>query len=279
MPEQTLPRPQPLVLVVDDDEQALEIAKEAFSDAYCAVIPVRDPEDAIRQLRASPGVDLVYTDVKLTPKQGDTSGIFLGDFVKAERPEVPVAIYSIHFREDELNSRLHDVAKSQFDLVLPRGGSPDAEFPEQIAQCVELATSYRDARFDASVSQLAEAADASPKFSVIREFTIGCGAPSRAEVALRESGYSLRILSMDINDDKHRSVVTWLLEFEGRFAAEVYEAPHLHATGDTAEEALSRLVLVIEESPPAEFAGGESNEAISRLLLSLASDPADPAER
>ncbi len=277
MPVQTPPRPQPLVLVVDDDEQALEIAKEAFNDASCAVIPVRDPEDAIRQLRASPGVDLVYTDVKLTPKQGDTSGIFLGDFVKAERPEVPVAIYSINFREDELNSRLHEVAMSQFDLVLPRGGSPDAEFPEQIAECVALATNYRDARFNASISQLADTPDSSPEFSVVREFTIGCGAPSRAEVALRESGYSLRILSLYINDDKHRSVVTWLLEFDGRFAAEVYEAPHLHAMGDTAEEALTRLVSTIAESPPVAFAGGESNEAISRLLLSLGGDPADLA--
>jgi CheY-like chemotaxis protein len=271
--------PQPLVLVVDDDERAVEIATEAFNDASCAVISAREPEAAIRELRASPGVDLVYTDVKLQQKAGDISGIFLSDFIKGERPAVPVAIYSVHFREEELNSTLHKEAASDFDLILPRGGSTKVDFSAQIGECVRLATDYRNRRFDDSVKQAADSRDIWPKFSVVREFTVGSDSPSETEAVLRDNGYSLRILSLNIGD-RDQSVAAWLLEFDGKFAAELYEFPHLHATGASAEDALSRLVTLIHESPEAASTNSAGDETISRLLLSRGHQPShDPLKQ
>ncbi|HYM53865.1 MAG TPA: response regulator, partial [Solirubrobacteraceae bacterium] len=169
MPKQDLPAP--LVLVVDDDARARKLAKTAFSDRDCAVVDVADADDAVWEMRSAPGIDLLFTDVKLsTINDDDTSGMRLGNYVKDIRPDIPVALYSTRFYEGELDTALDASARDRFDIVLARGG-PEWKDAKVLNDCVALATQYRDRRFADAARRSDGSAGA--HITVMREFVVG----------------------------------------------------------------------------------------------------------
>src|SRR2546423_1417629 len=94
----------PIVLIVEDQPDNLALRVELFKNAGCTALGVREADDAIRELRASPGIDLVFTDIHLRPSPTDKSGVALAKLVKRSHSDLPVAGYSAYFDENQLSA-------------------------------------------------------------------------------------------------------------------------------------------------------------------------------
>ncbi len=203
------------------------------------MIAVADPDEAVWEMRSSPGIDLLITDVRLRPEldDDDTSGLRLGDYVKSIRPELPVAVYSTTFLEGELDEMLSDSARSRFDVVLPRGGELWHE-ENLLDECVQLAKGFRDRRYTSTAD--GELATSATGIKVMREFVVGRAPKKSSDKVLKESGYTLRLL--DVRHGELRGpIAIWVLEHGDRVSAELYQRPDVHAVGSTLNEALDRL--------------------------------------
>src|SRR4051812_21653886 len=89
--------PRPVILVVEDEEEALRLRLDALIDAECTPIGVQSHDDALRELRAAPAVDLVLTDIHLAAAPDDKSGVALARYIKNSYVDLPVAGYSAVF--------------------------------------------------------------------------------------------------------------------------------------------------------------------------------------
>jgi CheY-like chemotaxis protein len=271
--------PAPLVLIVEDDERSRELAEQSFTDRECRVISVSNPDDAVWQFRSSPGIDLLYTDAHLKDKDGDTSGLRLGGYVKTLRPEIPVAVYSSYFNPVDLDKLVADSARSQFDLVLERGG-PDWGSEKDYEACVAVATEYRNTRF-ATAAQSPDLATAA-SIQVMREFVVGGTPKHPSDEMLKRSGYTLRLL--DVRYGQLRGpIAVWVLQHGSQVSAELYQYSRAHAVGDSIQDALERLAVLLRSEldgvPPGTEVPSEQAESIPWLMMqhadeweSLASD-------
>lgn len=237
--------PPPLVLVVEDDDRSRELVEEAFTDQNCRVIAVGDPDQAVWELRSSPGIDLLFTDVKLRPDDDDTSGMRLGDYLKSTRPEVPVAVYSTVFHAGELDAVLSESAQSRFEVVLPRGG-PKWGDHDVMNRCVDIAAAYRDKRYEdaAREAHMPGSEGSVSKMRVLRQFVVGEEAPTASDHLLRRSGYTLRLLDARYGDLRG-PIAVWVLEHGEQVSAELYQWPQLHAVGQTVPDALDKLATIL----------------------------------
>lgn len=81
--------PSPMVLVVDDDDNILDMLSRTLRQAGFAVMTARHGRDALQGLKHS-AVDIVVTDI-LMPEM---DGIELMRRLHLERPELPVVAMS-----------------------------------------------------------------------------------------------------------------------------------------------------------------------------------------
>jgi CheY-like chemotaxis protein len=265
--------PAPLVLVVDDDARARQLAKTAFSDRDCSVVGVADADEAVWEMRSAPGIDLLFTDVKLSvTDDDDTSGMRLGNYVKDIRPDIPVALYSSRFYEGELDEALDSSARDRFDIVVARGGR-EWKDAAVLNDCVALATHYRNQRFADAVSR--KGGSAVTKLTVMREFIVGGTSRRASDAMLKTKGYTLRLL--DVRHGEVRGpMAVWVLEHGNQVSAELYQYSRAHAVGSTVEDALQHLAAMID-SELTDFApNGESptvrSSAIPWLMLQYADE-------
>jgi len=270
-----------LVLIVDDDHRSRELMTERFVERDCQVIAVEDPDDAVWEIRSSPGFDLLFTDVRLRDDEDedDTSGMRLGEYVKSVRPEIPVAIYSTKFREGELDQVVRAKTDSSFDLVLSRGGVSWSE-GTAVDECVRLASNFRDRRFEVAIDK--EDDERQAQIKVMREFVVGRSPGRSSDDVLQESGYTLRLLDVR-HGDLRGPIAVWVLEQEGRVSAELYQRPHVHAVGRTLKEALDKLAIALHSeldtvAPDGEVPGPDT-ESIPWLMLQHVDDWDRLAER
>jgi CheY-like chemotaxis protein len=87
------------VLVVDDEEGMREVAAAILRRAGYNVIAVRSGFEAMEVLHDTPGVALLFTDIKMP----GIDGFMLADMAKVSRPGLKV-IYATGFR-DEVDTR------------------------------------------------------------------------------------------------------------------------------------------------------------------------------
>lgn len=268
----TADMPPPLVLLVEDDDRSRELMQEAFTDQDCKVIAVADPDQAVFEMRSAPGIDLLVSDVKLRADDDDTSGMRLGEYLKNIRPDIPVALYSSIFYENQLDSALDGDTRTRFDIVLPRGG-PKWSDEHVLDGCVELARQYRDRRF----AQASAYDDSGPEASitVMREFTVGASAERSSDEVLQSSGYTLRLL--DVRYGGLRGpIAVWVLERDGHVSAELYQNSSVHSVGATVAEALNRLARVLHEQmeivTPEGLAPNQAEQSIGWLMLEHAEE-------
>jgi CheY-like chemotaxis protein len=132
--------PNPVVLIVEDEEQALKLRSDAFADADCTVVGVRSLGDAMRELRGESGVDLVLTDIHLEQAPGDKSGVELARYVR-DTYALPVAGYSAVFADQELADD-----KDLFEAIWVKGSMDFRAFDEMVRSCRELALLSRRQR-------------------------------------------------------------------------------------------------------------------------------------
>jgi CheY-like chemotaxis protein len=109
-------RPQPMVLVVDDEEPVRETLVEVLSMYGYRVMTaasVGEAEDAKRQLGVE-GLHLVITDIHLTPGHQVRAGYALAQRWRAERPGLPVILIS----GDPSNQDLPEVRDGSLRFLL-----------------------------------------------------------------------------------------------------------------------------------------------------------------
>ncbi len=82
-----------IVLVVDDDDEVREIVAEFLVDFGHHVLRATGGADAMRQIRASPGLDLLITDIRMP----DMSGIDLAQAVSETLPKLKIILISGYF--------------------------------------------------------------------------------------------------------------------------------------------------------------------------------------
>jgi len=232
--------PRPVVLVVEDNARARELRVDAFNDGDCTAIGVPSHDDAVRELRASPAVDLVLTDIHLTRDPGDKSGVALARYVKTRYASMPVSGYSAVFDENELRDD-----EALFVDIWPKGRLRALEVDDMVSRCRERAMQHRQERrqeaFDAlSLLQRKHELE-HPDVELMRELRPDAGSEAPVDEALRKAGYRLRLIESTENGFA-RSIIVWLLEVDGLVEAEVYGQPAFYADGRTDEEAISHLV-------------------------------------
>jgi CheY-like chemotaxis protein len=83
------------VLVVDDEEAMRNVAATTLRRAGYNVIAVGGGADAMKVLHHTPGVDLLFTDIKMP----GIDGFRLADMAKVRRPKLKV-IYATGYRDE-----------------------------------------------------------------------------------------------------------------------------------------------------------------------------------
>ena len=92
-----------LLLLVDDDVDSLQSRSELCGARGFDTVTVKDEQQAIKEFIASPGVDVVITDIRLHPDMPlDKSGVKLARRLKAISKNLPIVGYSAAFAEGEL---------------------------------------------------------------------------------------------------------------------------------------------------------------------------------
>ena len=94
-PSEAAAAPTETVLVVEDDESVLALAVATLGDLGYRVVQARDGAEALRQLAAHSGIDLLFTDVGLP---GGMNGRQLADRVRETRPDIKVLFTSGYAR-------------------------------------------------------------------------------------------------------------------------------------------------------------------------------------
>ncbi|HZV75216.1 MAG TPA: hypothetical protein VFF79_16005 [Conexibacter sp.] len=231
----------PLVLVVEDKRKSLELHEGLFADVGCTTIGVRSSDDAIRELRASPGVDLVVTDIHLARRREDKSGVALARFVKDTYHDLPVAGYSAVFYDKDLSTE----DEEPFDLVWPKGEIEGEGFDEIVARCYKSAMEHRMKRaenaFEAQAVLRRRHEDQHPEVELLRELRLGGGEAAPVEAALSEAGYRLKLVEATVAGLMQPTIV-WLLPIDDGIEAEVYGQPALYARGSTDHEAINDVI-------------------------------------
>jgi CheY-like chemotaxis protein len=231
----------PVVLVVEDREAALDLRTGAFDDAGCTTVGVRSHDDALRELRACPGIDLVVTDIHLTKQPNDKSGVALARFVKTTYHDLPVAGYSAVFADDDLSQR----DEEPFDYIWPKGKMGPDQIDEMVDRCRESAIKHRLQRAETAFelhSLLRRRHEvAHPEVALLRELMLRGGEAAPVEAALRRAGYRLRLVDANVAGLAKPTVV-WLLSVDGGVEAEVYGQPALYALGTDDAAAIADVV-------------------------------------
>lgn len=244
----------PLVLVVEDDPDALAIRVLQLESAGCRAIAVDNSDDAIRELWHAPLLGGMLTDINLVNAGDDKSGITLARYVREHRPSLPIAGYSGVFAED----RLSPEELALFDTYYGAGKLTAADIRTAIAEVAEMAQRFEqvrrdeaDARLDVVREQFGVSRDdfdsfrsliADPDLAVeqaltgtdLRAHIVGPGAiPTHAGTGTSASAVGLTMRT---------PVVVWIREEDDGAEAEVHGVPELYAFGDDSGEAICNVI-------------------------------------
>jgi CheY-like chemotaxis protein len=143
------PQRRPKIMVVDDDQVALELRSQLLEIAGCDVVSVMSPSDAEALLTGGQAIDLVMTDIhfgEADPR--DRSGIALAQHLKTKYPDVPIVGYSAMYSGDDIPS----ADSVLFDAFIAKGGS--ASLADSLDRAVTLATHHLEQRVHANAIEL-----------------------------------------------------------------------------------------------------------------------------
>lgn len=268
----------PVVLVVEDRKKALEFRLEALTEAGCTTIGVQSHDDAIRELRASPGVDLVLTDIHLAKQRDDKSGVALARYIKDVYKGLPVAGYSAVFFDKDLS--VGD--EEPFDHIWPKAQLDVAGIDQMVSICRAEALAHRQRRAETAFEIQAvlrrrhEAVH--PEVELLRELRLGGGESEPVESVLSDAGYRLRLVEANVGGLAEPTIL-WLLPVGDGVEAEVYGQPALYAQGASDEEAVADVIELMhlygaEIGPDAPEAVGPARSLTEFLRRVLADERA-----
>lgn len=278
MTSAVLERARPLVLIVEDKPRSLKTRLDLFEHFGCTALGAGSMKDAIRELTATPLVDLVVTDIHMPTESGeetDKSGVEFARYVRRGWDDLPVAGYSAHFTEDQLTEEELGV----FDLSFAKGRQRARDIEVQVEACVALALDHRARRaadYDDTMARLRREYEVrAPVTELLRQLQPDATGNAAVEGALQKAGYRLKLISA--SSGRREAIAVWLLRTKEGWEAEVYGYPELYAFGGTEQavtESLIELMALFHE----EFT--ESNapslprvERLEAYLSRIFSDP------
>jgi CheY-like chemotaxis protein len=232
----------PVVLIVEDGASQRNTKAREMEERGCVPVTVEDSDAAARELTASPGIDLVLTDIRLAPSNGDDrSGVKLAHFVKSAYPEIPIVGYSAFFSAKDLS--VDEFA--QFDYAYNKGAESIKEIRVNLDKCAELAFRSRRKRRSRAEVRLAAAADQTSEriLEIVRSATLA--EVGGIERVLHEAGFRLNLVKIP-SAGNIEPLIVWVRDHAGSVDVEVYGHSTLYVTGDSEEEALEHLIDLIQ---------------------------------
>lgn len=247
---------EPLVLVVEDDPDALELRVRQLESAGCRAIAVSNPEDAIREVWHTPLLGGVLTDINLVRSGDDKSGIALARYIRTNRPNLPVSGYSGVFAEDRLTSEELQL----FDRYYSAGRLSAEQIRSAMSEVSELAHRFEQVRRDEADRRLDNLRRreglSAEEFDTFRRLV-----PDHelaTEQVLAQAELHARIvgpgeLPSDLSDEVpelaskdirlRTPIVVWIREdSEGGAEAEIHGVPELYAYGKDASTAIRAVI-------------------------------------
>ncbi len=233
---------EPVVLIVEDlADQRMEKAREMV-ERGCVPITVEGTDAAARELTASPGIDLVLTDIHLVPRRsGDKSGVELARFVRMDHPDIPVVGYSAYFSENELPEE--DL--KLFDFAYGKGQSTFSEIEVIMDRCGELAFASRQQRKDRSEELLAEPSGDQSELVLEIVRSASLAEVEGVEQVLHKAGFQLKLVTIPAAGNP-KPLIVWVREQGSCVDIEVYGHSGLYVTAESEEEAFEHLVDLIQ---------------------------------
>lgn len=249
----------PLVLVVEDDPDALALRVRQLETAGCRAIAVSNSDDAIRELWHAPLLGGVLTDINLVHAGDDKSGVALARYVRKYRPALPVSGYSGVFAEDRMSAE----ELALFDTFYGAGALTASDIRNAMNEVAELANRFAAVRRDEANARLetirrANDLDADlfetfrrlvPDENLAMEQALA-GAKLHAHI-VGAGEISPALLDLPHADPGtialRTPIVVWVREEEDGVEAEVHGAPELYAFGETADEAIRNAMTLSVE--------------------------------
>jgi CheY-like chemotaxis protein len=250
-----------MALVVEDDEEALGTRLGLLEAHGITALGARSAQDALREFRASPGVDIVVTDINLDPlRRKDTSGVALARAIRRVSRDVPIVGYSAAFSEGDLPAGDWEV----FDSYFPKGQSEPGQITARVEDWRKKALEHRVARTSRAREELERLREKYP--SVVSEFsTLRFLVPTRSagletatsqsvDELLRLAGYRLRLIERggprpQLEDGEGRlsaPIMFWLKDVDDTVIAEAYGYPELYSYGENDDEAIRNVLLLMD---------------------------------
>jgi CheY-like chemotaxis protein len=242
------------VLIVDDDETTRELYKELFELMGFAVVGASSYEDAYRELRACPSIDLMLTDVNLhRDKEHDMSGLDLARDIRMMRPDLPIVGYSGRFSEGDLSGDADNI----FYVKRIKGHNTPLDWRADLELWRRAATTYRAKRLSKARDELERLQRKynmdSYDITLLQEYLPLLIRPDSIETVLQHAGYRSAFI------DKGRiagipgggtlsvsfPIPIWLRTGADDVTAELTRFPDVCATASEEQIAVERLLVVI----------------------------------
>jgi CheY-like chemotaxis protein len=273
----------PTALVVEDQVRSLAIRSDLLREHGFTPIGVRSAAEAIREYRASPGIDIVLTDVNLVEaRRDDKSGVQLARDIRDLNEYVPIIGISAAFAE-------HQLPKddwSAFDYFYPKGKSAPEKILERIEDWRKLAVNYRRKRLQWANEQLRRLRDkyqvSSLDFSTLRLLV-----PSdrnehgqdhqSIDTVLRLAGYRLKLIEAGAKRPRlgrgvakvEAPIMVWLKGHGDAVIAEIYGHPELYSYGKNEDEAIRQLLILMDGFYTELVKSNVSDESLTPLTRRL----------
>jgi CheY-like chemotaxis protein len=279
-------RPGPLLaLLVDDNKDSLYERRHLLEQSGFSVIPANSDDVAEREFIASPGISIAFVDVRLhTEIPNDKSGIRFARLLRAVHQDLPIVGYSGAFGEDDLSESEWDVFTSRF----ARGSSTAREIMQRLSEWKQLAVSFRNNRSKSARDHLGELrakhGPAERNFTQLRLLAphgvvSDPQSPTTVEETLRRAGYTLRLVERGQSRPTvegqsvpvPHTICIWTQDCGDHHLAELYGAPDIYSTGDTEEEAMENLLILMDGYLKDLTEVGEGGRANSRRVAELSS--------
>lgn len=193
---------KPVVLIVEDDKDKLDIRSRLFNRFGFQAIGAIDQLNAMKEFRSLPTMDLVVMDVNLDQDNDqDRTGVTIAKEIKKLRPGLPVVALS--GKVDSLSKE----ERTPFTQVFIKA-NPDSNVKDSLPEWRRLAIEYRKQRAQKAKDELKRVRQAyempSPDVNVLRDFVPGAVVPEHQfesnDVAvtpdelLRKAGWRLRLV-------------------------------------------------------------------------------------
>lgn len=241
---------RPIALIVEDDAESLKTRQQFFAGHGFQAIGASSAQEAMRQFRSTPMIDIVVTDINLENEDpANRSGLTLATEIRNRRPMLPVMGLSGCIGDGDLEAKEENV----FTECLPKGTFRVQTLEERIGRWRESAIEYRRDRATAARQELDEMRRLgglpAPRLETKSGFLPGTHPlepgtePATPDEMLRNEGWRLHLVEAGFSwrdsDDAEDTVVRtvsvvpfWIRQQGSTTMALLHGFPHIcgHAT-------------------------------------------------